>query len=121
MGGAVSTYAIMRRGSHNIQPRLDAIDPNERLDPDAPLSEAYLAGRPIVLAQQRATTAQGPRTVPITISRLRRAIDIERGRASPTFEPSLVDDYPLSGLPEPGTGFMIALAACAIGYLLLRP
>lgn len=97
-----SPYAVFRPG-HVIEPKLDPIDPDRRLDPDAPLMHAWLGGRPVVLARvdPRTQPAHLPAqmTVPITVSRLRRAIDIERDRATGPYVPSLVDDWPLSHMP----------------------
>lgn len=88
---------------HHIAPVLDAIDPDARLASDQPLVAAYLGGRPVVLARRdpSAIPTGFPRDMmtPVTVSRLRRAIDIERGRASSTFDPSLVDDWPLTHMP----------------------
>jgi hypothetical protein len=82
-------------------PRIDQIGPSRRLEPDAPLVAAYLGGRPVVLArpEQRDQAYPDQETLPISVSRLRRAIDIEADRATGPFTPSLVDDFPLTHLP----------------------
>jgi hypothetical protein len=82
-------------------PRIDQLGPSERLEPEAPLVAAYLGGRPVVLArpEQRGEAYPDQRTVPISISRLRRAIDIEAERATGPYAPSLVDDFPLTHVP----------------------
>lgn len=82
-------------------PRIDQIGPMRRLEPDAPLVAAYLGGRPVVLArpEQRGQAYPDQETLPISVSRLRRAIDIEADRATGPFTPSLVDDFPLSHMP----------------------
>lgn len=90
------SFATIRRGggSHAFMPVLDALPSNERLPPDQPLVAAYLGGRPVVLAQrdQALTPSHVQMTLPVTISRLRRALDIEADRQSATYDPSLVDD-----------------------------
>ena len=80
---------------------LDQIGPERRIDPDAPLVAAYLGGRPVVLARPfRPGPGEGTDfTVPITLSRLRRAIDIERGRDAGPYAPSMVEDFPLEFMP----------------------
>jgi len=92
-------YAMMLQDESSFVPRLDAVGPLERLAVDQPLVAAYLGGRPVVLAQTDPSVAgRTQRTIPVTISRLRHAIDIERGRDG-SYEPSLVDDWPLSHVP----------------------
>jgi len=81
-----------------MNPRLDQLGPNQRLQENTPLVAAYLGGRPVILA--RPDDRGGPsdlsdRMIPLTISRMRRAIDIEGGRATGPYVPSLVDDVPL--------------------------
>jgi hypothetical protein len=80
-------------------PVLDQLAPERRLERDAPLVAAYLGGRPVVLARPEERSEAYPEdlTIPISLSRLRRAIDIERDRATGPFVPSLVEDVPLSG------------------------
>lgn len=67
----------------------------DRIDRDAPLVAArlYKGGRRVVLAQrERPMNYQGPvETIPITMSELRRQIDIDRGYAvSPDDQPSVL-------------------------------
>lgn len=97
-------FAVFGARKNVILPRLDAIGPQRRLDPNAPLVAAWLGNRPVVLA--RADPRVRPRrglpsdlTVPLTISRFRRALDIEAGRGTMRYEPSLVDDWPLTHMP----------------------
>lgn len=91
-----------------VYPRVDAIRSEQRLDPYASIVPAYLGGQPVMLARlDPATRPAGmpiDYTVPISVSRLRRAIDIERGYDTGPFEPSLVDDVSLmtSGLTGVG-------------------
>ncbi len=82
-------------------PMIDQIGPTRRLEPDAPLVAAYLGGRPVVLArpEQRGEAYPEQQTIPISISRLRRAIDIEADRATGPYTPSMIDDFPLTHTP----------------------
>lgn len=94
-------FAMFSQGV--IHPRLDPIGPRRRIDPNAPLVAAYLGGRPVVLARpdprtRRPGEAPGL-TVPLTISRFRRALDLEAGRAVGPFRPSPIDAWPLSHVP----------------------
>lgn len=120
-------------GSHSFVPRLDPIGPSRRLDPNAPLTAAWLGGRPVILARPdpsiRRPGVPADLTVPITVSRLRRAIDIERGRATGPYEPSLIDDWPLSHVPigsvdeQTRTGLIIfgmLFGAVLVGKALLE-
>lgn len=95
----MSRFATFDTASGYIRPRLDAIPHNRRLDHNAPPVAAYLEGRPVFLARpdpRYQSPRQGrPLTVPLTVSRMRRAYDLERGYQEP-FEPSLVDDVPLN-------------------------
>lgn len=83
--------------SHAIVPRLDAIGPAQRLDPHAPIVYAYLGGRPVALVRpdprSRRRGGRARVTVPITMSRLEHAYDIERGYDRRAWEPT-----PLWGL-----------------------
>jgi len=87
-------------------PRLDPIGQQRRIDETAPLVAAYLGGRPVVLARPDPRTRRpgepADLTVPVTISRFRRALDIESGRATMRYEPSLIDDWPLTHMPIAG-------------------
>jgi len=116
----------------SLTPRFDAIGPNERLDPNAPLVAAYLGGRPVVLARRdprirRAPGVPSDLTVPVTMSRFRRALDIEAGRGTMRYEPSLIDDWPATHMPFGGTpcegcatrNVTVAVAAAALSFLLM--
>lgn len=96
-------FAIFGREKGVILPRLDPIGPERRIDPNAPLVPAFLAGRPVVLARPDPLTRRPGEpvdlTVPITISRLRRGLDIERGRTGMDFMASAIDDWPLTHVP----------------------
>lgn len=95
----VSRFSTFMPG-HYIQPRLDALGPSRRLDAASDLMPAYLGGRPVILARpERLPSDRLQTTVPITVSRLRRAIDIEREGASRTYDPSMADSFPLSHAP----------------------
>lgn len=77
---------VAPRAFRNIE-QPDQIDPNRRLEPGAPVVEAYLGGRHVFLARPEQRhgdfVAEGPSfTVPLTVSRMRRAYDIERDRAT---------------------------------------
>lgn len=98
----------MQRTREHATPRLDPGDRNRRIAPDAPLVAAYLGDRPIVLARPDPRYNQpgepARRTIPMTLSRLRRAIDIERGYAvEEPFRPSLTETYPLVAEDWPAT------------------
>lgn len=95
----MARYSYFQEPTHSIVPRLDAVRATERLAPDEPLVAAYLGGRPVVLARTDPRRTGRQVTLPVTISRLRRAIDLERGRGDRQFEPSLVDDWPLTHMP----------------------
>lgn len=78
----------------------DQISPDRRLETGSPVVEAYLGGRHVFLARPEQRhgdfTSEGyDFTVPLTASRMRRAYDIESGRATGPFRPSLVDYAPL--------------------------
>jgi hypothetical protein len=110
-----------------IRPRLDAMGPQERIDPEAPLVAAWLEGRPVVLARPDPRTRRpgmpADLTVPLTISRFRRALDIEAERATSPYEPSLVEQWPLTHMPiayEYGYGqeqFTVAQAKMGVGII----
>lgn len=78
-----TTASSMFRGA--AQPAFDQIDHARRIDFDAPLVFGTIGGRQVVLARpdQRRASADEPVdvTVPLTMSRLQRAIDIEHSRA----------------------------------------
>jgi hypothetical protein len=102
----VSRFATFDTASGYIRPRLDALGPNRRLDPHAPPVMAYLEGRPVFLVRPdpryRRARMGRPLTVPLTVSRMQRAYDLERGYDPGPYEPSLVDDVPLD-TPFAGT------------------
>lgn len=79
-----------------IMPRLDPVSRERRIDPRAPVVEAYLGGRPVVLARMDPLTRRpgepSDLTVPLTMSRYQHALDIERGYRASTWEPT-----PLAG------------------------
>ncbi len=97
-------FAIFGREKNVILPRLDPIGPERRIDPNAPLVAAYLHGRPVVLARPDPLTRRPgdpvDLTVPITLSRLRRGLDIERGRTGMPYMASAIDDWPLTHVPS---------------------
>jgi hypothetical protein len=114
----MSRFAVFDHASGTIRPRFDAIDPDRRLDPHAPPVLAYLEGRPVFLARPD-PRYQGPRrgrplTVPLTVSRMRRAYDLDRGLDPGPYEPSLVDDVPLAGTP-PSKAALVQGGLAAIG------
>lgn len=103
------------------QPALDPLSPTRRIDFDAPVVMATIGGRPVVLARpdQRRATADEPfdLTVPLTMSRMRRAVDIERGMDASQYVPSplfgVTPMYSLSGYYKPGLKFEEAQAIAA--------
>lgn len=105
-----------------IYPRVDAIRGEQRLDPNAPIVPAYLGGQPVMLARlDPATRPPGmpiDYTVPISVSRLRRAIDIERGYDTGPFEPSLVDDVSLMTTGLRGLETLLPKGGALEGFLL---
>lgn len=92
-----TTASSMFRGA--AAPALDPISTTRRIDFDAPMLLATIGGRPVVLARpdQRRASAHEPAdlTVPLTMSRFRRAIDIERDMVAAPYVPS-----PLFGAPN---------------------
>lgn len=90
----------MRNMFFNPPPRLDPIGPQRRLEQGAPIVAATIGGRPVFLARpdERGRRPGDPidYTVPLTVSRMRRARDIELERATGPYRPSLVDDVPLN-------------------------
>jgi hypothetical protein len=66
--------------------------PDRRVDFDRPIVEATIGGRPVFLVHpdERTASPDEPRDfmVPITTSRMRRAIDIEYDRAAAPYVPS---------------------------------
>lgn len=114
-------FATLDTHSGVIRPRLDALGPQRRLDPNAPLVAAWLAGRPVVLARPDPRTRRpgvpADLTIPLSISRLRRAIDIEGDRATGPFMRSEVDDWPLAFMPMMYT----ALPTSSLGQPLAGP
>jgi hypothetical protein len=97
----MSRYAIFgARDPHAITPRFDPIDRERRIDPNAPVTAAYLGGRPVVFAEvDPATRRPGEPaglTVPLTVSRFQHAMDIERGYDPRGWEPT-----PLVGFGAP--------------------
>jgi hypothetical protein len=84
---------------------------------------ATIGGRPVVLARpdQRHGSPDEPvdLTVPITMSRLRRAVDIERDRAAYPYVPSLVDDVPLGELSDSAKGNLVGLGIVSGGIAAL--
>lgn len=124
-GGGTRTHDFAPGGSHAITPRFDALGPEERLDPQAPVLEATIGGRQVYLARpdprMRAPGSRLPRnyTVPLTVSRMDREYDLEYGRASSTYEPSA-----LVGIGSVDGGKWAAVVACAAiafgAYVWLR-
>jgi hypothetical protein len=97
----MSRYAIFgARDPHAITPRFDPIDRERRIDPNAPVTAAYLGGRPVVFAQLDPSTRRPGEpaglTVPLTVSRYQHAMDIERGYDPRGWEPT-----PLIGFGAP--------------------
>ncbi len=122
-------------GGHAIRPRLDPIGPQRRLDPypSRPIVGGYLEGRPVIFAQPDPRTRRpgmpSDLTVALTTGRFRRAIDIERGRATGPYEPTPIDYFPpigyeyLSGMGHaPATGqrhkWLYVVGGAGIGALL---
>lgn len=70
------------------------IGPQRRVDFDRPVVEATIGGRQVFLVRpdERRASADEPYdlTVPITTSRMRRAIDIEYDRAAAPYVPSQI-------------------------------
>ena len=87
-----TTASSMFRGA--AQPAFDQIDHARRIDFDAPMVFGTIGGRQVVLARpdQRRASPDEPVdvTVPLTMSRLQRAIDIEHSRAVGPYKPSLL-------------------------------
>ena len=87
-----TTASSMFRGAS--QPAFDQIDTARRIDFDAPMVFGTIGGRPVVLARpdQRHASPDEPVdvTVPLTMSRFQRAIDIEHSRAVGPYKPSLL-------------------------------
>lgn len=85
-----TTASSMFRGA--ASPELDPISIERRLDFEAPMLMATIGGRPVVLARpgQRQAPPGEPFdvTVPVTMSRMQRAIDVERGRDAYQYVPS---------------------------------
>lgn len=104
-------------------PRFDELPQNERLNPDSPLIAGTIRGQPIILAQRDPRYGQtGGRTItqPISISRLRRAIDIERGYDTGPFVPSAIDDFPIAYMPAwPLTGTDEHMDPISVGLAVL--
>jgi len=97
-------------GEKNVLfPRLDPIDDTRRLDPNAPVLEAYLGGRRVLLARPDPKTRRPGMpvdlTIPLSVSRYRYARDIERDRATMPFEPT-----PIVGFEQDTTPLWAALA-----------
>lgn len=124
----MSRFATFDSASHVIRPRFDPIGPRRRLDYNQPAPLlATLEGRTVFLARpdprSRPPGEPYPLTVPLTVSRMRRAYDIERGYAVGPYEPSLVTDVPLSTpfgqapVPPTGTAIRGGLYALAGGAL----
>lgn len=84
-----------------IRPRFNPVGPDEPIRTDEPMVAAYLEGRPVLLGQPGYQRAGYPAdlTVPFTVSRIRRARDIETGRDAAPYEQSMVEDFPLSQAP----------------------
>ena len=83
-----------------IYPRLDPIGGQRRLDPNQTPMLAYLGGRPVLLSHPDPATRRpgmpADLTVPLTVSRVRRELDLEAGRAvDRPFFSSAVDYVPL--------------------------
>ena len=121
--GSTRTHDFAPGEGHAITPRFDALGPDERLDPNAPMLAATIGGRPVMLARPD-PRMRGPGltrnyTIPLTMSRLQREYDLEAGRASATYEPSA-----LVGTGAFDGGRLGAVAACAVlaagVYLLFR-
>lgn len=98
--------------SGGAQPAFDQIDPQRRLDFGAPMLVGTIGGRPVVLARPDQRTARPDEpfdvTVPLTRGRFRRAIDIERDRATTPYVPS-----PLAGHYVPGMTYSQAQVVAA--------
>lgn len=93
-----STHPMIFGPGHIIRPRFDALRPDQRLQPpgtEAPMLEATLEGRRVILAQPDYATSGKPYgyTIPITTSRLRRARDLELDRASRSYDPSAIEGF----------------------------
>jgi hypothetical protein len=118
----MSRFAIFgAKDPFAIEPRLDPVRRERRLDPNAPVVEAYLGGRPVVLARMDPRTRRpgdpADLTVPLTLSRYRHALDVERGYDPRGWEPT-----PLVGLgavKSMDTDTVLALAAIVIGGVLI--
>lgn len=94
-------------------PRLDPIADTRRLDPHAPVMEAYLGGRRVILARPDPKTRRpgmpADLTVPLSFSRYRYAHDIELDRATMPFEPT-----PIVGFEQDRTPVFAALAVASV-------
>jgi len=115
--GLETSASSMFRGA--AQPRLDEIGPQRRIEPDAPILFGTIGGRQVALVRPRLRNESEDYTIPITMSRLRRALDIEADRAVTPYRPSLVDDVPLLPITYEGvsgteiSSTALAIVACA--------
>lgn len=114
-------FATFDRSSYSILPRLDPIGGQRRLDPYAPAPVmAYLGGRPVYLARPdpRVRSSRGRAlTVPLTISRMRREHDLQRGYAvDRPFVASDIDDVPLGSVSFSGRDQMLLLSGMLVGF-----
>lgn len=88
-----------RRVRETVPYPIDELPPDERLDPDAPLEFAMWQGEPVAIARRDPRiTGRFGLSVPISISRLRRALDIEADRATGPYVRSAVETAPLYGI-----------------------
>lgn len=110
----MSRFATFDAGSGYIRPRVDAIPPNQRLDHNAPPVMAYLEGRPVFLARPdpryQSARMGRPLTVPLTVSRMQRAYDLERG-----YDPGPYIPSPLAGPPTLNKKGLVTGALMTLG------
>jgi len=102
--------------------------PNDRLDFDAPMLEATLGGRHVILGSAKYRTTAGGESVmvPMTESRYQRALDIEHNRVvDQPWHPSMLSGFdPLRAdnwLSIGGIAFAATIAAAAVAGWLLMP
>lgn len=93
---------ILQKTREHVPYPFDEVPPDEPLDEYAPLEFASWEDRPVVIARRRPeyTGGRARVSVPISISRLRRAIDILGERNVLPYTPSMVDMTPLAGVSD---------------------
>jgi len=97
-------------------PVLDQIGPQRRLEPGSPVLLGTIGGRQVAFVrpdQRHSRPGELPdRTIPVTMSRLRRGRDIELDRATTPYRPSM-----LSGT-EGGSSIVAPLVTLLVGAVV---